>query len=58
MEEVRLVTESEGVWSVIINLLTASFRIYICDLPSKYDDLKEKYKGQNHSISTFIASII
>ncbi len=39
--------------NVIINLLTASSRIYICDLPSKYDDLKEKYKGQHVSISMF-----
>ena len=25
--------------------LTAANRIYVCDLPGKYDTLKEKYKG-------------
>ena len=31
-------------------------RIYVCDLPSKYDALKEKYKGASlHRLSSYLA---
>lgn len=42
MEKVRTL---EIELSPLSRLMTCNNRIYVCDLPGKYEPLKEKYKG-------------